>query len=334
MSTDDDDFAPAPQVSRYRSVRRSTVSEVRKSVGRGLAEDIGQQEGSPGIKSTFGSLYRKRAKTIDGGHGDFDRAAPTPPTVPLMHRLSVKSLRKKQSFSSRPTTPSRTRNFGEPDHTPSKRRLSLRSLRSLGRKEQTIMPQPRTPNKAQFHDSENTIHVHEFPPPFGAANVDDMQVYDGYDSERERSDPTRDEAWREQQERQRREREEAIRWAEEVARLEAETDRIIAEQKRKDLERLQSQLAAAQNTRTPQAKTRSPVFDRFPFFIRGYKSSPTAMSPASSITSRDFSRAGSLEPISSPRTFFESRSKRGTPQRDSPPLTDIGGERVSQSNPI
>lgn len=334
MSADDDDFAPAPQISRYRSVRRNSVSEVRKSVGRGLAEDSGLEEGH-GIKSTFGSLNRKRAKTIDGGHANIHRDVPTTPSVPLVRRLSIKSLRRKQSFSSRPTTPSRTRNFGESgyEHTPSKRRVSLRSLRSLGRKEQNIISQPRTPNKTQFYDenvmpydSENTIHVHEFPSPFAAGDVDDMHIDDGYDSERERRG-RQDEIWREQQDRQRREREEAARWAEEVARLEAETDRIIAEQKKKDLERLQSQLAAAQASRTPQAKTRSPVFDRFPFLIRGYKSSPTTMSPASSITSRDFSRAGSLEPTSSPRSFFESRSKRSTPQRDSPPPMDNGGER-------
>ena len=131
------------------------------------------------------------------------------------------------------------------------------------------------------------------------------------------------------------EEEEAARWADEVARLEAETDKILAEQKRKDIARLQAQLARAQILLSPQPKARSPVLEKFSFLSRSRRSNAshaTTMSPISSTTASivgDYSRATSLEPSPSPKTYIEPGGRGIVPQTDAPTSASNAKERVS-----
>ncbi|OLN84893.1 hypothetical protein CCHL11_03884 [Colletotrichum chlorophyti] len=125
--------------------------------------------------------------------------------------------------------------------------------------------------------------------------------------------------------RQENEEDEAARWAEEVARLEAETDRILAEQKRKDLARLQAQLAAVPD---PPPRVRSPIVDRFAFFLRkGRKSEPATLTKAQSTHFQPLSL--DCRPVSEmdPSRFIQAGGGGIVPQIDAPTSAINAGER-------
>ncbi|TEA22397.1 hypothetical protein C8034_v004895 [Colletotrichum sidae] len=135
--------------------------------------------------------------------------------------------------------------------------------------------------------------------------------------------------WGQQQGRaqgQNQEQDEAARWADEVARLEAETDRILAEQKRKDLARLQAQLAAVPD---PPPRVRSPIVDKFAFFLRKGRRSDTATtltkSPALHFQplSRDCRPASTMDPS----RFIQAGGGGIVPQIDAPTSASNSGER-------
>ncbi|KAF6836247.1 hypothetical protein CPLU01_03745 [Colletotrichum plurivorum] len=121
------------------------------------------------------------------------------------------------------------------------------------------------------------------------------------------------------------EQEEAARWANEVARLEAETDRILAEQKRKDLARLQAQLAAVPD---PPQRLRSPIVDKFAFFLRkGRKSDPATLSKSPPAFFQPLSV--DYRPVSTmdPSRFIQPGGGGIVPQVDAPTSASNAGER-------
>ncbi|KAI3550996.1 hypothetical protein CSPX01_01491 [Colletotrichum filicis] len=136
-------------------------------------------------------------------------------------------------------------------------------------------------------------------------------------------------AQEEEEHRRRKEQEEedAARWAEEVARLEAETDRILADQKAKDLARLQAQLAAVPDA--PASRVRSPIVDKFTFFLRkGRKTEPanTLTKPPS-----QYFQPLTLDhrPVSvmDPSRFIQAGGGGIVPQTDAPTSASNAGER-------
>ncbi|KAJ0334693.1 hypothetical protein COL5a_000756 [Colletotrichum fioriniae] len=136
-------------------------------------------------------------------------------------------------------------------------------------------------------------------------------------------------AQEEEEHRRRKEQEEedTARWAEEVARLEAETDRILADQKAKDLARLQAQLAAVPDA--PASRVRSPIVDKFTFFLRkGRKTEPanTLTKPPS-----QYFQPLTLDhrPVSvmDPSRFIQAGGGGIVPQTDAPTSASNAGER-------
>ncbi|KAJ0162998.1 hypothetical protein CTA2_3670 [Colletotrichum tanaceti] len=121
------------------------------------------------------------------------------------------------------------------------------------------------------------------------------------------------------------EQEHTARWAEEVSRLEAETDRILAEQKAKDLARLQAQLDAIPDA---PPRVRSPIVDKFAFFLRkGRRSDPATLTKAHSAYFRPL--ALDCRPVSEmdPSRFIQAGGGGIVPQTDAPASASNAGER-------
>ncbi|KAK1672541.1 hypothetical protein BDP55DRAFT_246475 [Colletotrichum godetiae] len=151
-------------------------------------------------------------------------------------------------------------------------------------------------------------------------------------------------AQEEEEHRRRKEQEEedAARWAEEVARLEAETDRILADQKAKDLARLSAQLAdqkakdlarlQAQLAAVPDApasRVRSPIVDKFTFFLRkGRKSDPaTTLTKPPSQYFQPLTLDHRPVSVMDPSRFIQAGGGGIVPQTDAPTSASNAGER-------
>ncbi|TIC99175.1 hypothetical protein CH35J_005828 [Colletotrichum higginsianum] len=121
------------------------------------------------------------------------------------------------------------------------------------------------------------------------------------------------------------EQEHTARWAEEVSRLEAETDRILAEQKAKDLARLQAQLDAIPDA---PPRVRSPIVDKFAFFLRkGRRSDPATLTKAPSAYFRPLTL--DCRPVSEmdPSRFIQAGGGGIVPRTDAPASASNAGER-------
>ncbi|OHE96403.1 hypothetical protein CORC01_08326 [Colletotrichum orchidophilum] len=133
----------------------------------------------------------------------------------------------------------------------------------------------------------------------------------------------------EEEHRRRKEQEEedAARWAQEVARLEAETDRILADQKAKDLARLQAQLAAVPDA--PSSRVRSPIVDKFTFFLRkGRKSdAATTLTKAPSQYFQPLTLDHRPVSVMDPSRFIQAGGGGIVPQTDAPTSASNAGER-------
>ncbi|WYZ38862.1 hypothetical protein EsH8_III_000776 [Colletotrichum jinshuiense] len=126
----------------------------------------------------------------------------------------------------------------------------------------------------------------------------------------------------EEDRRRRKEQEEddAAHWAQELTRLEEETDRILEEQKRKDLVRLQAQLAAVPD---PPPRIRSPIVDKFTFFLRkSRKSDPASLAKSPSTYFQPLSA-----PDMDPSRFIQAGGGGIVPQTDAPTSASNAGER-------
>lgn len=276
--------AETQRVSRYRALRGKSVSESRKAIDDALSDiredqlkedqpkETLKESGSLLRRSAFGSrVLKRRSKTmsqidISADIQEITAHFPLPP-VPQM------------TFSPKENT-SRPNTAVKPVSTIFEGTAPLESLGKADKPEPTRAPPP--------------------PPfifPVATAVTTDTAVDGSIDAEWERQSL-------EEQQKLQMDEEEAVRLAD---RLEAETDRILAEQKKLDLARLHQQLLANHATvLTTPMKQKSPVLEKLNFFHRGRSSKAVTLSPPSSTTtSLDFSRAQSLDPMLSPRAFFE-----------------------------
>ncbi|KAK7741042.1 hypothetical protein SLS53_005107 [Cytospora paraplurivora] len=265
------------RVSRYRALRGKSVSESRKAIDDALGESKQDQpkENTPFLRrSAFGSrIMKRRSKTLSQiDTSEFREIAahfPVPPVpqVPLTPR--------EHNIASRPRAAVKPVSIiSEATGKHSVEQDRIQSSRATS-------PPPFTFPVARAVTTDNAVR--------GSCDVDWERP------EHEEQKGQLDE-------------EEAARLAD---RLEAETDRILAEQKKLDLARLHQQLLATQSgvpvsLGTTSIKARSPVLGKLNFFVRGRSSKAATLSPVSSTTaSVDYSRAQSLDPMLSPRAFFE-----------------------------
>jgi hypothetical protein len=135
-----------------------------------------------------------------------------------------------------------------------------------------------------------------------------------------------------------REAAELRRKEEEEAAEQAQTRRILAEQKKKVIARLRLQLDQARPLRTSTSEGRSPLRERFAFFLRSPRSndgnvptpSPTSLTTMSSVDDQSRTTSGQPSP-SSPKGFIEMGGRGIVPQMDAPTTASNSGERVSLS---
>lgn len=297
--------ADTQRVSRYRALRGNSVSESRKAIDDALSDikedqlkedqpkETLKESGSLLRRSAFGSrVLRRRSKTMS----QIDVSADIQDITPHFPLPPVPQVAFPPKNTSRPNAAVKPVSTIYEGTTP---------LEGLGKADQ---PEPtRAPP----------------PPPFtfpvATAVTTDTAVDGSCDVEWE---------WHslEEQQKLRMDEEEAVRLAD---RLEAETDRILAEQKKLDLARLHQQLLAnhAAVVTTP-LKPKSPVLEKLNFFHRGRSSKAVTLSPPSSTTtSVDFSRAQSLDPMLSPRAFFETG---GPCLLMTPPLSPMSSNQHSE----
>lgn len=272
---------------RHRKLRGKSVSDSRKAVEHALGEQMSDSS-LASLRATFGSPGGWRDRSHTQGNVSTAHVSGIDPHYPLPPIPLPPSSQKEHADTTRPRAavmPSAPL-FGQPaSPTP------LRTWQSS----QSLAPLPKS-----APDTKAITHT----------KGPDQDQHEGEDSGQQIT-----ESIHEPEDHHMGEKEALIL----AYRLEAETDRMLAEQKELDLKRLHQSmittdsrvsLASSSATRTPG---KSPVFERFAFFYRGRRSHAT-LSPASSTTaSVDFSRAQSMEPLLTPRSFLESSMQLMTP---------------------
>ncbi|TLS27091.1 hypothetical protein PpBr36_05544 [Pyricularia pennisetigena] len=323
---------PPGAMSRYRGLRGKSVSETRSMVESILGGDAGSDKGtgSP-IKSAFGSRYRKRAKTINAS--DVPEAAPPlPSATKMINTLSDPAASVQPLGDKEPSTPPR--------------RLMSPQKKSSTTDLETASRLSESETLGDIHDQFPAVPTPTTEMPVATALTADTAVetasIKGDVPVKPRQTQER-KLLQEIEKRRLEEEEEAALHADKEARLKAETDRILAEQKRKDIERKQSELrtgsshgseSSSMQSSPMQPKARSPLLAKF-FFRRGRRSDAVTLSPTSSTCTSvagDSSRATSLEPQLTPRTFLDPGASAFTfPLRpDSPTLNRHGADRSVQ----
>lgn len=293
--------AGSQKVSRYRVLRGKSVSEARRTVDQTIHEQ--QDDGvnsAPLRSSTLGSPgWRKRSRTqvnleTENSTNNLSHHFPLPsiPTPPISQKEHTNTTRPRAAII--PTPPI----FGEqPSPTPLGKRRSNQALTS-SLISAPIVTAVKTNNTSQDGTTTPVKRLEENSKKSGFEEIEHQKV--------EEEDP--------------------ILLAQ---RLEAETDRILAEQKKLDLARLHQQLISTRSSTAlghssnTRVHGRSPVFERFGFFSRARKSHVTLSPPSSTTTSVDFSRAQSMEPLLSPRTFMDQAFHFVTP-----PLTPMSPSNI------
>lgn len=274
--------------SRYRKLRGKSVSETHKAVEHALGEQMDDSSLVPS-QSTLGSSGGWRECSNAQGNVNTVHVSGIDPHYPVPPVPLPPSSQKDHAITTRPRAAVMPPGplFGQP--------ISPTPLR-IRQSSQALTPQPQSaPDTTASTDVTVSDHDHHQRKDSGQQSTESVH------------DEPEDHPMGEK---------EALLLAD---RLEAETDRMLAEQKELDLKRLhhsmigagsRASLASSSATRTPG---KSPALERFGFFYRGRRSHAT-LSPASSTTaSVDFSRAQSVEPLLTPRTYLESSMQLMTP---------------------